>query len=1156
MPPPRPLDQDLLQRLMSLSPNLPGITTGNPSIDMVVSLLMGQGGFAPRPTQGQSIYESYLQRDRSNQFLSTMNQGLNQMPVIQKLGGLDLSSGPAQFLAPFINRPGGLADNAIMRAMNAGNPIAAQMSMLSRGTGLTAANMTGNFQNLSVADTTKMMEGLNTALFHRRKVTQDDADDVNRDIDLKIKRRVASRAAELPATELATEMRDLKDALARDNIASQKLGLYDQQGKFDFTKFGALETAPGAIDTTKLQGAGQEVTDALKKLSTQIKDKTADVIQPLETAKRDMAAKVGKADIIRGVNVQATRGFETQDLSKSMMMGVDLGMINYKQDFQKNLAQLKSTRPDLAPDELRSEAHKLTTQTTMGNLGKVMRAGADLFGTETAAETTAMVNELFGISKLNLNDTKDADYATNLMRRIRSTARVTGISTEEVMRAQSTAMSLAQGQLGQKYIGGAETMEGTTLQTIREAHVMAANMGSQRIRELGGMSAFVQSELESKALVSDQSARVMGMLGFIDNNASLSAQQKLNLRTKIISATENQTLDAPGLQRLTDELANTSGGAFNAVQLQQAQTSDQFVSAGFARNEELRKAGQATINQDKIVSNFFDTRLKMDIADRLANKGPITVKDLDQQGQVITRQLSTTDEAMDYYNSLYDLDKAEQLGYGRREEMFAFSALGVQSPALEQMFRGKQGQALLAAKRRTAILATPEGQKKLQEMAAQVASQAKAEEAMAQNLAHLQQPLGQSIAQMLINGQFSEGVAPLMQVLQNPTGIDALQTTSGAVSRMNTLQTADSRTSTFLAATGGAGNNFKQKLQQLNFTPAQIQTIEQQRGYYTSNQAGLAALNQVVDAGAITVNELETFARLSAADYAQTDYANTPGALTHAQITAANMFAQETGLLDYQTAAKYKNIKLDKKSMARIYQDYAANRSLELAQNNSLSQQTLTNNETVLKAALADPSVTPALTAEIMQRFGKNGSLDIERIGQAFADVKSGKLDSKTVKNIETLGLTDAQGELDVNKYYDAITTGGSQEAIELREAAQQTGLLTTTATGAYEMTAANRAKAKQQLSSYYGMQELEKAGISSNAGAGTMGGNAYNTLSSLGELITKVQETIDTAKQSTGTADQQKPLIDLKDAIDKGIADLSTVIKEVSMALTGLMKP
>jgi hypothetical protein len=124
--------------------------------------------FAPRPHAGQSIYEAYLERDRDKQLLDVMAHGMNQMPIVQRLGGLNPDSNLTKIMAPLINYPGGLANNPMVRAMNGGNPVAAQMAMLHHGRGLTAANMTGEFKNLSVDDTNKMMEGVNAALFNKK----------------------------------------------------------------------------------------------------------------------------------------------------------------------------------------------------------------------------------------------------------------------------------------------------------------------------------------------------------------------------------------------------------------------------------------------------------------------------------------------------------------------------------------------------------------------------------------------------------------------------------------------------------------------------------------------------------------------------------------------------------------------------------------------------------------------------------------------------------------------------------------------------------------------------------------------------------------------------------------------------------------------------
>src|SRR4051812_45957823 len=90
------------QRMYSMSP-LPGISTGRPSLDMAMNVLLGNS-LTPRPIPGsnQGVYDAYRMRDRNMDFLAARNNSFSNNLFAQQLGGIDPNSTAFRLLSPFI----------------------------------------------------------------------------------------------------------------------------------------------------------------------------------------------------------------------------------------------------------------------------------------------------------------------------------------------------------------------------------------------------------------------------------------------------------------------------------------------------------------------------------------------------------------------------------------------------------------------------------------------------------------------------------------------------------------------------------------------------------------------------------------------------------------------------------------------------------------------------------------------------------------------------------------------------------------------------------------------------------------------------------------------------------------------------------------------
>jgi hypothetical protein len=115
-----------------------GRNYGNPVMNLMMQGLYG-AGYTPRPDSGQSVYDAFIQRERSAQFMNLQRSGFMNNQISKSLG---ISENPLTGLAGrFMGSPDGLLARA-MSPLLGGNPMAAQMQTYA---GLAGADIMGNF---------------------------------------------------------------------------------------------------------------------------------------------------------------------------------------------------------------------------------------------------------------------------------------------------------------------------------------------------------------------------------------------------------------------------------------------------------------------------------------------------------------------------------------------------------------------------------------------------------------------------------------------------------------------------------------------------------------------------------------------------------------------------------------------------------------------------------------------------------------------------------------------------------------------------------------------------------------------------------------------------------------------------------------------------
>jgi hypothetical protein len=138
---------------------------GNPIINLLMGIATGNN-YMPQPVNGQSMYESMIQRERSKQFAQLQSSSFGNNALFQNLGfdGSPMMSMLGMMAASPDSMTGKLLNNAL-----GGNPMAASMQLFA---GLSGANTMGAFGRtsaISVGETESVMQSLANNFYKRQE---------------------------------------------------------------------------------------------------------------------------------------------------------------------------------------------------------------------------------------------------------------------------------------------------------------------------------------------------------------------------------------------------------------------------------------------------------------------------------------------------------------------------------------------------------------------------------------------------------------------------------------------------------------------------------------------------------------------------------------------------------------------------------------------------------------------------------------------------------------------------------------------------------------------------------------------------------------------------------------------------------------------------
>lgn len=594
-------------RTYSNSP-LPGLSTGRPSIDLLLNLLLRAGGnsFTPRPIMGtnQSQYDSYLMRDRNLGFLAARNNAFANSLFAQQLGGINPNSPAFQVLSALgMTAPDGMVMRTLSPLMG-GNPVKAQMGMYADLTGQTMGAF-GRVRNVSIGETDDLMKATYRNFFHTEDINTSSINKYRDNSLSHIAAKYGQGSAEANYYQKALGFKQTGEGMSylqrelgsedngrladRIEEAVKAIQHVNDNGKLtanqkqdeikkikDEARDAANEFLNKITDSQAVQKLSQAFTKGIEDSSYGAKGfrkdfsvVNADLIRSLRGV-QDYEGRKGET-IARSINFANTRGFQIDELTQGFASAAGYRLVG-----RGGLSQIKS--------EFDSNAIP------------VLDAAREIYGNDKSAkELTSNLNQLLGTSYVNLGDKTQAGQLESLLRNIKATARVQGVSTSEILGLINQGKQAASMNPSLQYLGGME-ISNMAMRSMMSAGAQTSYLSNDYVRREGGPVAFAEGHMAGELLSAAEPVvrRSAAMYEYFAGRGNTKAANEIS--EYAAGKNKNFKLTANDFTQFIGDLASRNGE--NPIVLQNfAENNLEAASLGLRRKPELAAAGGAAIRE-------------------------------------------------------------------------------------------------------------------------------------------------------------------------------------------------------------------------------------------------------------------------------------------------------------------------------------------------------------------------------------------------------------------------------------------------------------------------------------------------------------------------------------------------------------------------------
>ena len=595
-----------------------GKNFGNPMVNMMMSMAFGHN-LMPAIDDGQSNYDAFIQRQRSQHFMQLQRSGAVNNQLFKAMG---INNNP---LAGMVSSAAmSSPDSALGRLMSpllGGNPMAASMQLYG---GLTGASTMGNFGrigNISVGETESTMAALTNNIYKSqnyegpggvreelnakaRKRVQDLAGDAKNDDYLKAMGIHVQRYQEGPQKGELTKAS--ADRLASFSVAgsSQENEEGDKEidkirNNISVRRMTSESLRRGLSDVMNTDSTSKDIDTKLKALKDNLekelhlnKEQIAEIFEESskgvismrkggaakaekaisgfskldeieqDVEKADMAKEAGKR--FKGYNFENSRGFKIEDFTSAFTQASRL----------RGLGESRGVSP----------ADKMSGFSA--NAGGALSAARSLFGNQSGGELVSKISDMMG-EDMDLSTKEGSGAAEKLLRDVKATADVAGISIKTMLSIIDSTKELAANNPRLSSISS-QAITKMAVGAASRASSIGAAMSSKESRQAGGDRGILADETQTTNAFLDSgysrqvaaiSALTKGLGDFTDEKGN-----KYNANQKFLDMLKSGEISPEDF---------TSGEAFKKVQKLTQGKLDVNTQLNAGMSDALVKAGMA-----------------------------------------------------------------------------------------------------------------------------------------------------------------------------------------------------------------------------------------------------------------------------------------------------------------------------------------------------------------------------------------------------------------------------------------------------------------------------------------------------------------------------------------------------------------------------------
>jgi hypothetical protein len=602
-----------------------GRNYGDPMLNILFRGMFGQN-YMPKPDEGQDMYDAFMQRERTGNFMQLQRAGFANNMLFQQMG---ISTNP---MVGMVGSMFGSPDGALGKMMSpflGGNPMAATMGMYA---GMTGPKMRGFREGggISMGETESTMKALMDNFYSTQSYenrfdaeknqmipgAREEMDKQGREFvreqykrgpegqkylrelgikglkfdggEGKISQEDEERINKLSFTAGENESELAKNLRSRLSKKTMVAGDTEQElQKMLNTSDEKLQKELSKNLETRLKDKLGAHSDAVKKAlnSKGILDpgKTQQLIEeyrkvdPLEKLREssEKLAEIGQR--YTGFNYKNSRGFKVEDIVSGFTGAAGLRMLG-------------ETRGKSA-----SEAMAGFSSNAVG----AMSAARTFFGNKPPQQLMRDISDMMGGSAVDLTTREGAAKIEDKIRQMQSVASRAGVSSRSLMGFAESIKDRVQSTPQLQYMNNANITQLAT-NALKAGTNMADTMSAAEFRQSGGMQG-ISSELVKSSLDYQQS-ELGGFQAALLYKAKMRGPEAFEAMKKRISEGKltPQDLRGGGAAALAKELGMSVNELMTAGQntsLQQRALKDQDVGAVMGSPEAMKNMTSAIFDQ-------------------------------------------------------------------------------------------------------------------------------------------------------------------------------------------------------------------------------------------------------------------------------------------------------------------------------------------------------------------------------------------------------------------------------------------------------------------------------------------------------------------------------------------------------------------------------